>query len=108
MTNPTQLLYHGTSFSNSTLIEQQGLLPKNYDKVYLTTDIRVAYNYAKSRNDQPVICIVDAPQMVKDGFTFDHNNTYAEWTTDSVPEKYLIQLLIEDESDLDAVAFCVS
>ena len=44
MTNPTQLLYHGTSFGNSTLIEQQGLLPKNYDKVYLTTDIRVAYN----------------------------------------------------------------
>ena len=46
--------------------------------------------------------------MVKDGFTFDHNNTYAEWTTDSVPEKYLIQILIEDESDLAAVAFCVS
>ena len=108
MTKPTQLLYHGTSFDNSSLIEEQGLLPKNHNKVYLTTDVRVAYNYAKLKTDKPVICIVDAIQMVKDGFTFEHDNTYAEWTTDNVPSRYLIQVMIESEDDLSMLSMCVS
>lgn len=108
MAKPIQLLYHGTSLESSKLIEEQGLIPKNYDKVYLTADLQVAYNYAKQKSDKTVICIVDAPQMIKDGFTFEHNNTYAEWTTDYVPSNYLVQVLVEDESSLEVVSMCVT
>ena len=108
MAKPIQLLYHGTSLDNSKFIKEQGLIPKNYDKVYLTADLQVAYNYAKSKSDKTVICIVDAPQMIRDGFTFNHDNTHAEWTTDHVPPEYLVQVLIEDESELEALSMCVT
>lgn len=105
--NPVQLLYHGTVYDYIDVIEQQGLKPVNYGKVYLTADIDVAYQYAKMRmNDLqtssmiPVICVVDAPQMVTDGFTFDHALDSAEYTVDSVPSKYLLHVVIETEDDL--------
>lgn len=108
---PIQLLYHGTSLDYSESIEENGLVKKNYDVVYLTADIEVAYEYAlravKNSNSitrQPVICIIDAPQMVADGFTFNHELAYAEWTTECVPANYIVQVAIEDESDLDNIA----
>lgn len=103
---PVQLLYHGTSFKHSASIEEQGLIKINYDKVYLTADLEVAYNYAKRKqvneNDYSgiVICIIDAPQMVKDGFTFEHQHTHAEWTIDNVPSRYILQVIIESYDEL--------
>ena len=112
--NPVQLLYHGTSLDNAEIIEQQGIVKKNHDKVYLTSDILVAYDYANMRvNDvssnsfKPVICIVDAPQMVKDGFVFEHNIVNAEWTVDNVPAQYILQFVIEEESELELLAHYV-
>lgn len=103
MSNPVQLLYHGTSFIYSAVIEHEGLKPVNYDKVHLTADINVAYHYA-AESSMPVICIVDAPQMVKDGFTFTHEASNAEWTVDYVPAKYLIQIVVESENELTLLA----
>ena len=104
---PVTLLYHGTSKTYSAAIEEQGLIPINYDNVYLTADLYVAYSYAK-KTDQPVICIIDAPQMAKDGFTFEHDATYAEWTTKIVPAKYIVQVLIESEEDIKKLAYTVT
>ena len=107
---PVQILYHGTTLESAELIESQGIIKKNHDKVYLTSDIHVAYEYAKQRTKdlrnnsfQPVICIVDAPEMVKDGFVFEHMLTYAEWTTDNVPSKYILQVAVESEEDLETI-----
>lgn len=104
---PVQLLYHGTSLDHSEGIDKDGLVAKLHDKVYLTSDIQVAYNYAvkevyraESNTKQPIICVVDAPQMVEDGFVFNHNNETAEWTVDKVPPNYLTQIAVESESDL--------
>lgn len=109
MSNPVQLLFHGTCYKHSADIEHSGLRPINYDKVYLTADIHVAYHYAKQcgkNNDLslPVICIVDAPQMSKDGFTFSHETFNGEWTVDYVPAKYLIQIIVESEDELKLLA----
>ena len=108
---PVQLLYHGTALDYSKLIEQQGLKPVNHDKVYLTADLNVAYEYAKKRTRdlhtnsvQPVICIVDAEQMYKDGYTFTHEVNNAEYTVDYVPSKYLLQVMPESEDDLELLA----
>lgn len=104
-TKPVQLLYHGTCYKYSHNIETEGLKPVNYDQVYLTADIVVAYHYAKqcSKNNEmslPLICIVDATQMFKDGYSFTHEADTAEWTTDYVPHKYIIQVLPESEDEL--------
>ena len=102
--NPLQILYHGTSYDHSALIEQEGLVPKNHSAVYLTADINVAYDYAKKHYSNPVICLIDAPQMVADGFVFELNMSSAEYTTAAVPSKYLVQLVIEDEAELETIA----
>ena len=67
ITKPVQLLYHGTVMDYSDLIEQQGLKPISHEKVYLTADINVAYDYAKQRTTDlhtntmlPVLWVVDA------------------------------------------------
>ena len=108
---PVQLLFHGTAFDYSDTIERQGLLNQNYDKVYLTSDLYVAYEYAlmrtrslQSNSLQPVICVVDAPQMAKDGFVFTHDVSTAEYTVDKVPPHYILQVVIEGEADLDQLA----
>lgn len=104
--NPVQFLYHGTCYKYSHQIDTEGLQPVNHDKVYLTADIVVAYEYAKtasSNNDLslPVICIVDAVQMHKDGYKFTHEATNAEWTTEYVLPKYLLQIIPESLDELE-------
>ena len=106
--NPVQILYHGTSLDYVESIENKGLISAN-NRVYLTTDINVAYDYsvlAIHREDsfcsQCVICIIDALQMVKDGFEFEFINN--EYTVTHVPSKYIIQVAIESEQDLPLLA----
>lgn len=105
---PVQILYHGTCKKYSNNIEQSGLIPVNYNKVYLTADVQVAYEYAttcaENNSSIPIVCIVDAKQMAKDGLAFEHDHEYAEWTVDSVPTNYLLQIIIESENDLDELA----
>ena len=100
---PVQLLYHGTNINNVQGIEEKGLVSNN--DVYLTTDLLVAYDYAK-KNGQPVICIVDAVQMVNDGLVFSHNVQTAEYTTSHVPSKYIVQIVIESDKDLALIKHC--
>ena len=107
-TKPVQLLYHGTCYKYSHWIETEGIRPINHDTVYLTADIVVAYQYAKdaSRNNDlslPVICIVDALQMYKDGYKFMHETDTAEWTIGYVPPKYLLQVIPESIDDLETL-----
>lgn len=106
---PFGLLYHGTCYCYSRCIEKNGIRPVNHKQVYLTADLQVAYDYAKQNSKEnglsfPVICIVDALQMHKDGYTFTHETSNAEWTTDYVPSKYVIQIMVESEDELDLVA----
>ena len=111
ITKPVQLLYHGTVMDYSDLIEQQGLKPVNHEKVYLTADINVAYDYAKQRTTDlhtntmlPVMCVVDAQQMYHDGFIFTHEVGSAEYTVDNVPPEYILQVIIETDDDLELLA----
>ena len=101
---PLQVLYHGTSSSNAARIQQQGLIPVNYEHVYLTADVQVAYDYAMNKtsgtDNLPVICIVDSIRMQEDGYEFYHNVVTAEWTVCCVPEKYLLQVIVENASEL--------
>lgn len=110
---PVQFLYHGTSLEYSESIEEQGLVSVD-SKVYLTTDILVAYDYAlkaihrpSSESLQPVICVVDAPQMNKDGYIFEHDMSSAEWTIAEVPSRYILQVAVESEEDLSKITQCI-
>ena len=107
---PSQVLFHGTSLDYSEAIEEQGLVKQNFDVVFLTSDVAVAYQYAMKRvydynsnTLQPVICVVNAVQMSKEGFCFQHNIDTAEWTIEHVPSEYIVQVAVESEDDLENV-----
>lgn len=112
ITKPVQVLYHGTSFVNSGNIEDVGLVASKTNKVFLTADINVAYYYAKQRvegtTDLPVVCVVDAEQMHKDGFVFYHEQSTAEYTVSNVPSKYILQIGVESEDDLNLITHYVN
>jgi hypothetical protein len=69
---PPNILYHGTSGAYVESIEQEGLKPRNYNHVYLTPVLDVAYEYA-NKHEQKVICVVDAEQLYKDAEKLQEN-----------------------------------
>ena len=108
---PPKYLYHGTSFDYIDQIEQEGLKPVTYDKVFLTADYFTAYEYAKYRIRTaecnaflPIICVVDALSMYEDGFVFTEGCSYQEYTITKVPSYYIETFMITNEYDLEALA----
>lgn len=67
---PTSIIFHGTSQKNYEQIMQSGKIKgmsRNY--VHLSYDETVA-KAVGSRHGKPVILVIDAVQMVKDGYQF--------------------------------------
>lgn len=110
--NIPNILYHGTSLDYVEGIENQGLIAVNHDKVFLTADIHVAYEYAmkrvshpQSNTFQPVICAVYTTELVnRYNHIFDYNDLTQEWTTEFVPNHFILQIAVESEDELQEVA----
>lgn len=98
-TKPPDKLFHGTVLRNAESIEMFGLSKQRRQHVHMTDNIDVAYKVGERYHDQVVICIIDAKQMFEDGYDFyvAENNV---WLTDKVPPQYILQVLMEDRSDI--------
>ena len=84
---PPDILYHGTGEKYTTLIDEQGLLPKSRLYVHLSGDIETAYKVGQ-RHGRPVIYEVKSADMCKDGYIF-YLSVNGVWLTKTVPVKYL-------------------
>ena len=84
---PPRYLYHGTGEKYSSSIEQQGLIPKSRLYVHLSSDYETAVKVG-SRHGRPVVYLVDAELMEKEGFDF-YRSVNGVWLTKKVPVKYL-------------------
>ena len=84
---PPDELYHGTAAKNIETIKIQGLLKGSRHHVHLSTDIETARKVGM-RYGKPVILIVDAKQMNKDGYKFFFSEN-AVWLTEFVLPKYI-------------------
>ena len=84
---PPDILFHGTAQSSLDSIFKQGIHPRKRRYVHLSSDMETASNVG-SRHGQPIILIIDASRMYKDGckFYLSKNNV---WLTDFVNKKYL-------------------
>ena len=91
-------LYHGTSLTYVESIYEKGLIAQNNATyVYLTSNIETAYVYAHKFR-QPVICVIDAEQMIKDGFVFEEKDN--EYLITTVPTKYMLLIAVENVDEL--------
>ena len=86
-TEPPETLYHGTGEKSVPSIEKQGLRPMSRLYVHLSKDAATARTVG-SRHGKPVIFIVLAGEMHRDGYPF-FLSANGVWLTREVPVRYL-------------------
>ncbi len=91
VTEPPETLYHGTAERFAASIEAQGLLPRSRLYVHLSPDAETAEKVGR-RHGKPVIYLVNAGQMRRDGYLF-YLSVNGVWLTKEVPARYLKRLL---------------
>lgn len=84
---PLETLYHGTAERFAASIEAQGLLPGSRLYVHLSSDAETAEKVGR-RHGKPLIYLIDAGQMHRDGYTF-YLSANGVWLTKAVPAQYL-------------------
>ena len=90
VTEPPETLYHGTAQRFAASIEALGLLPQSRLYVHLSPDQETAEKVGR-RHGEPVIYLVDAGQMHRDGYLF-YLSANGVWLTKAVPATYLKRL----------------
>ena len=90
VTEPPEILYHGTAERFSASIEAKGLLPQNRLYVHLSPDTETAEKVGR-RHGKPIIYLINAGQMRQDGYTF-LLSANGVWLTKMVPAQYLKRL----------------
>ena len=86
-TEPPETLYHGTGEKSVPSIEKQGLKPMSRLYVHLSKDAGTARTVG-SRHGKPVVYIVLAGEMHRDGYPF-FLSANGVWLTREVPVRYL-------------------
>lgn len=86
---PPEELWHGTGEKYVLSIDEQGLIPKSRLYVHLSKDEETAVKVGK-RHGKPVLYIVKAGKMYRDGYKF-YLSKNGVWLTKEVPIKYLIK-----------------
>lgn len=86
---PPAELWHGTGEKYVSSIDEQGLIPKSRLYVHLSKDKETAVKVGK-RHGKPVLYIVKADEMCKDGYKF-YLSRNGVWLTKKVPVKYLVK-----------------
>lgn len=69
---PPNELHHGTNLNNYGMIDKSGFINRMArNAVHLTADFRMAWKSAKRwKNETPIVLVIDAKQMIKDGYIF--------------------------------------
>ena len=84
---PPMILWHGTGEKFVASIDEQGLIPKGRLYVHLSQDKETAFKVG-TRHGKPVLYMVKAADMFKDGYKF-YLSKNGVWLTKEVPVKYL-------------------
>ena len=94
---PPETLYHGTVEWFMASILKDGLIRGKRHHVHLSKDVETATKVG-ARRGKPVILIIDAGRMHRDGHKF-YLSANGVWLTDAVPPIYLARIgVIEDVS----------
>jgi len=84
---PPAVLYHGTPEKFSAAVDREGLKKMERHHVHLSPDEATALKLG-ARRGRPVVYVVDAAAMRRDGHTF-YRSENGVWLVDRVPPEYL-------------------
>lgn len=83
-----ETLYHGTAPRNLDSIFDAGLKPMNRQHVHLSETVTAARDVGRRHADTPVVLVVDAAAMERNGRTITQRGE-ATYTTNAVPPQFL-------------------
>lgn len=89
VTEPPEILWHGTGQKYVESIDRQGLLPKGRLYVHLSGDRETAVAVG-NRHGKPAVYRVDSRKMAEDGHVFCRS-VNGVWLTRHVPVNYLMK-----------------
>lgn len=84
---PPETLYHGTTGRFLGAIQKEGLHRQSRQYVHLSGDLETALKVG-SRRGKPVVLLVHAGEMYRDGYAF-YQSENGVWLTNEVPVQYL-------------------
>jgi len=84
---PPEELWHGSATKYEASIDAQGLIPKSRLFVHLSKDRETAINVGQ-RHGKPVLYIVNAGEMYREGYKF-YLSKNGVWLTKEVPVRHL-------------------
>ncbi len=87
-TEPPGVLYHGTARRFLGRIWSTGLHPMGRRYVHLAADVVTARDVGARRDPDPVVLVIDAAAMSRDGYRF-FLSAESMYLTESVPSGYL-------------------
>ena len=97
---PPQVLYHGTTSEACAMIQASGHISRQKrHAVHMQADVSKAWQSARRWKKIPVVLVIDARSMVRDGFLFGVSDNQV-WCTESVPTGYILNIL-QDTADTD-------
>lgn len=88
---PPIRLCHGTGVKYRKSIDEIGIISKSRQYVHLSEDLFTAIEVGE-RHGNPIVYVVDAERMYKDGFKF-YKSENGVWLTDKVPVEYLVRTI---------------
>ena len=91
VSDPPDLLYHGTSRNHFDSIREKGLLKMDRHDVHLFADEAKALEVATKRRPKPAVLAVQAQVMVCNGYLF-RVSTNQVWLIETVPPEYILGL----------------
>ncbi|MDS0300873.1 RNA 2'-phosphotransferase [Halogeometricum sp. S1BR25-6] len=81
-------LYHGTAPRNVGTILEEGLKPMSRQRVHLSETVEEAREVGRRHADDPVLLVVDAEAMTREGFEVNRRGT-GTYTVARVPPEFL-------------------
>ena len=88
LSEPPEILYHGTSPETAEIILRAGLKPMGRQYVHLSVDTEMAKQVASRKSKKPVILLIDSKKSFQNGNKFYIGNEHV-WLADDVPAKHI-------------------
>lgn len=96
---PPARLFHGTTDTAYRKILETGHISRmKRHGVHMSADVEKAWASAQRWHHQPVVLVIDAERMYREGFSFGESDNHV-WLTEEVPVRFICDVLYREAEE---------